>query len=568
MRFIVAGLIGGAVGFGLLPVAEAFGGSGRPTEPGASGPYGSAYTVPDHSPPHCTDHVCVHWVETTDDAPDLTDSDGNGVPNYVEAAAGAFELSRFRQHAAAPDGLAWRLPKSDGTRGGGSGQVDAYVMELGPRRLGVGPADYDSCAEDGCSGYIVLGRALSPDHLKEITAHEYNHVVQYTYDRFAASWLSESTATWVSVKAHPEVTTWLRFVTRWAGVTEQHLMNDTAEKKYGSAVWNLWLDRRYGSGLIRNVWERTPGDMYGNDRTLEAYDAAIRERGGGGFEDEFTRFSAAMPEWRLASSGFPHSPAYADVERVATLTPGAPTEVTLPGVTFALLDIPPTSAASIRLQARLPQTAGAIALVGREGDAASGTATTVFESLPSGGEGGVVLEAPGRFQRITAVLINARWIPGPSPTATAAISQTLAPGDDTAAASGTEPATAPKMDRTAPRIAIRTKPRISLASLLRTGVALRARSSEPGRLTARLAIRRRGGRTPGRATIGVIRRTLRSQTSTRLVLEPSRRGQTPLARRRPPRIMLTVSVTDRAGNTRTVRRSISVISRRPGASTR
>jgi hypothetical protein len=44
--------------------------------------------------------------------------------------------------------------------------------------------------------------------------------------------------------------------------------------------------------------------------------------------------------------------------------------------------------------------------VGREGDEVTGKATVALKRLPKGGRGTVSLSNPGRFQRITAVVIN------------------------------------------------------------------------------------------------------------------------------------------------------------------
>ncbi len=44
----------------------------RPTD-GAGDPQGDGYTVPEHAP-FCTANFCLHWVTSTADAPDLTDT--------------------------------------------------------------------------------------------------------------------------------------------------------------------------------------------------------------------------------------------------------------------------------------------------------------------------------------------------------------------------------------------------------------------------------------------------------------------------------------------------------------
>ena len=48
-----------------------------------------------------------------------------------------------------------------------------------------------------------------------------------------------------------------------------------------------------------------------------------------------------------------------------------------------------------------------LALVARDGDALAGTVTKKRSYLDQGGKGSVTLSTPGRFERITAVLVNA-----------------------------------------------------------------------------------------------------------------------------------------------------------------
>src|SRR3954453_20360490 len=47
---------------------------------GQASPTESGYTVPEHNPPYCTAHFCVHWVDTTDNHPPLAAAIGDGGP--------------------------------------------------------------------------------------------------------------------------------------------------------------------------------------------------------------------------------------------------------------------------------------------------------------------------------------------------------------------------------------------------------------------------------------------------------------------------------------------------------
>ena len=68
----------------------------RPTDPtddGPGGPFSPAATVVKD----CTDaHFCIHWVETTNDAPPLEDADDNDRPDYIDDMIEAISERRRR----------------------------------------------------------------------------------------------------------------------------------------------------------------------------------------------------------------------------------------------------------------------------------------------------------------------------------------------------------------------------------------------------------------------------------------------------------------------------------------
>src|SRR3954465_15433271 len=54
----------------------------RPTD--NPDPNRNAYSVPEaKKSPACSPHFCVHWVDQGLDAPNLSDRNGNGVPDFV-----------------------------------------------------------------------------------------------------------------------------------------------------------------------------------------------------------------------------------------------------------------------------------------------------------------------------------------------------------------------------------------------------------------------------------------------------------------------------------------------------
>jgi hypothetical protein len=216
-------------------------------------------------------------------------------------------------------------------------------------------------------------------------------------------------------KVFPAALDYLQYLRGWVQLTTQPLTtfngtdpNDRNNLKvYGTAVWNKWLDEQFGPNVIRGAWESslstTPPSF-----AVAAYDRSIRQHGGKGFADQFDSFAAATAEWQASNSGFPEGSLYPDVTRAGKITvDGAGGTTKLNHTTYTLLDIGPTSAPKIRLGMSAPAgTTAAVAIVGRTGALPGGTENGVLRELPKGGAGGVTIDNPSKYARLTAVLIN------------------------------------------------------------------------------------------------------------------------------------------------------------------
>ena len=231
----------------------------RPTD-GAGDPEVHGYTVPEHAP-FCTANLCMHWVTTTDDAPDLTDGDLDDVPDVVEDMAAEFTTARTAENVT----LGWQNPISDGARGGNAGKVDVYLAELaGAGLLGYAATDPGQADAHHRFAYMVMdddyaGQADPVTAMQVTAAHEYNHVLQFGYDAAQDTWMAESTAVWMEDRVHDAADSYLGFIPSWATLHQIPLAKTFATKHYGSSVWNMWLDARYGPDLIRAAWEGSAG---------------------------------------------------------------------------------------------------------------------------------------------------------------------------------------------------------------------------------------------------------------------------------------------------------------------
>ena len=380
---------------------------------------------------HCTEHFCVHWVTRPDnpaepdpDVPPLDDGDGNGIPDYVQTMAGVFE----HVYTVEIGQMGWRPPPSDGTRGGDADKVDVYIQQLGDQG-NFGYAAVDGGVANGNSqpSYLVMDNDYSSKEYKRYTeplapmqvtaAHEFNHVLQFGYDVLQDLWMFESTAVWMEDKVYDDINDYVFYLRPWVQHTQAALtafnpgdMTDPLNYKvYGDAVWNRWIDERYGEESVRVAWEKsltTSPKSFGP----EAYDAMLQTRGTT-FFDAFTSFVADTAEWRTSAGVFEEGGGWPDVERATRLSlapTGRGVSTRLDHTAYALVNVTPTNDAKVKLIGSLPRgTRGAFALIGREGDEATGLPTVHIVRLPNGGQAKVELPNPARFSRITAALINA-----------------------------------------------------------------------------------------------------------------------------------------------------------------
>jgi hypothetical protein len=391
----------------------------RPTD--HPDPARHSYTVPEAPrSPACAGRFCVHWVAEGTDAPSLADTngsaDGDGIPDYVERV---LEVAAH-VHGVENGRLGWREPRSDGRRGGLRGRTDVYLKELGRLLFGYAAPDPSQAREGGrlprrLHGYLVLDNDYNPFQYPgtkqqadlEVTfAHEYCHILQMGYDAYQDAWMAESTAVWMEDQVYNGIDDYLRYVRRWVRLYRTPLTANSI-REYGATVWNEWLVRRYGVDILRNAWSRAlhthPGGF-----SVATYDAAIRAAGGSEFSRDFARFARDAAEWRTGTR-FREGRRYPDVPRQGSLPgDGHLLRRSLNHTTFQLLRVHPSGGRAVVARAVAPAgVAAGLALVGRIGSEQRGRVVSRLRFRRHGGALTVRLARPWRFQRITAVLVNA-----------------------------------------------------------------------------------------------------------------------------------------------------------------
>jgi hypothetical protein len=394
----------------------------RPTD-GPDDQLGDGYRVPPEEIRHAATeegNFCLTWARSGGDAPDRTDGNGSGVPDYVEAIGEIAELS----YAVQVGELGWRSPKPDRREEcGRPGQTDIYLKELGSLGLfGYAAPDPGQGGARSKHGYLVIdndyaGRAFARfeeplDAARVTIAHEFNHLLQEAYNSHLDPWMFEATATWMEEKVHPDINDYLNYLSHFArapGIPITDFDAGGGLKVYGSAVWNHWLeggDGRHGSEVLRRAWA-VPGAPPAF--AIAAYGRALWGSSRASLAREFVRFAATTAEWRTGVGGFPDAGAYPDMRREGRLAPGrdAARAFRLDHTAYRLLRVPRVAAGRVRLAVRAQRGVRAgIALVARRG-VADGQVIRKVKFMPRGGRASVALRSPRRNERITAVVVNA-----------------------------------------------------------------------------------------------------------------------------------------------------------------
>ena len=387
----------------------------RPTD--HPDPNRNAYTVPEAPrSPACTRHFCVHWVAEGIDAPDPVDANGDGLPDFVDRVQEVAE----HVYSIENEKLGWRDPKCDGHKGGGNCKTDIYLDQIGGALFGYAAPDRGQASRSHrlprhLHGYLVLDNnydpsefpGTTPEHDLEVTvAHEYDHILQFGYDAYQDAWFAESTAVWMEDEVYGGINDYLRYVRRWVKRFDTPLTANSI-KEYGSAVWSKWLAHRYGRAILRHAWARAVHTRPGGF-SVSAYNSAIEAAGGSDFSRDFARFASDLPEWRT-DTVFGEADTYPDVARQGSLPlNGRVLDRRLNHTTFQLLRVHAGGSRAVRVTATAPfGYAAGVALVGRAGSERHGHVVSALNFKQRGGRMSVELARPGRFDRLTAVLVNA-----------------------------------------------------------------------------------------------------------------------------------------------------------------
>ena len=228
------------------------------------------------------------------------------------------------------------LSDSTSPNDGGDGRLDIYLANLGDDRI------YGYCTTDDpkadnpipttfdVSAYCVIdddfreqifSRRTPLENTKVTVAHEFFHAVQAAYDWKEDLWLFEGTAAWIEDEVYDAINDNRQYLAR-SPLKASFVPLDLGAQgfQYGSWIYFRRLSERFGSRIIRSIWNRADANASApDDYSVQAISRALSGRGTS-FRAAFNDFSRANRRARIVYDEGAAYPARPAVLRTWTLT--------------------------------------------------------------------------------------------------------------------------------------------------------------------------------------------------------------------------------------------------------
>lgn len=202
-------------------------------------------------------HFRVHYAESGYHAPDTTDLNSNGIPDFVDSTLVYLEYA----YDLIINKLGYDSPLSDNGAGGGD-EIDVYLKNYGYG--GYGATLPENTVDGSSSAYIEIDNDFSEDQyatkgydaLRVTTAHEFFHTVQFRYyTNYSLIWWMENSSVWMEERVWDDVNDYLVYLNYFFNYKTTSLNTNVGNYMYGSAIWAIYLAKRYGDDIIKQIWK-------------------------------------------------------------------------------------------------------------------------------------------------------------------------------------------------------------------------------------------------------------------------------------------------------------------------
>lgn len=257
----------------------------------------------------------INYDVTGPDAVPSLDANTNGIPDWVDETALAFE----RSYRLEVDTMGYREPLSFSLLG----QYDIYILDLNNlygytetvSQVTSNPDTYTSAIyieNDYSEGFYTHGY----DALRVTCGHEFFHAIQFSYHfRLSDAWYYELSSTWMEDVTYDDVNDYYAYL---PGYFNNPSISLDETDGYSAAHWNHMMEKKYGRNMIKKSWELMP-----TRNALAAIDDAIKDNS----SSNLARNISELALWDYYTAGrsdsinyFSESPYYPPVKLLSKRT--------------------------------------------------------------------------------------------------------------------------------------------------------------------------------------------------------------------------------------------------------
>lgn len=222
-----------------------------------------------------SEHFTIYWGDNVPATDLWADYDGNSIPDFIENTSSILEDVWKKE----VDELGFNKPFYD--------HIDVYIANtdifLSGAELTVAENICGYAVYNGYEEYIVINDYLPSsyftkpmDVLKITVAHEFFHLIQYTYAlKFndLSSWLYEGTAVLMEHIVFPEIPDYIySYASALTENPNYGLLYNKGLMPYSTSLFFDYITNKYSLDVIKKIWQN-----FANTSSLEAVNVALND---------------------------------------------------------------------------------------------------------------------------------------------------------------------------------------------------------------------------------------------------------------------------------------------------
>ncbi len=217
----------------------------------------------------------IWWTNTGLNAPSLSDTNNNTVPDYVESCGQIFDSVWNFQIV----GLGFSPPPRDSDFNpplsfGGDSRYDIYLQEM--EAYAYTWADYEAGTSYQSTSYIIMendyagfpGYQNNPlDAVRVTAAHEFFHAIQFGYNNStigSGESFYENSAVWMEEIEYTAINDYYQYVNGLNGFfgtfPKTSLTTANFDFEYGAGIWPIFISERYGHAWMKSFWDQAKSE--------------------------------------------------------------------------------------------------------------------------------------------------------------------------------------------------------------------------------------------------------------------------------------------------------------------